>query len=141
MGDQLALIYPILWRNRLMNKSLVLIVEDHPLMRETLPNALQLEGMDTLTVDRGDQALVLLRVSSPDLVILDVELPGALSGLDVLLAIRREPRIASTVVVLHTSEPGVANMAEAEAADLVLLKPADLDQILMLMQRFLKTPA
>jgi len=124
-----------------MNRPLVLIVEDHPLMRETLVNALQLEGMDTLIADGGDKALDLLCVSAPDLVILDVELPGALSGLDVLLAIRRNPRLASTVVVLHTSEPGVANMAEAKAADLVLVKPADLDQLLLLMQRLLKVPA
>jgi CheY-like chemotaxis protein len=124
-----------------MNRSLVLIVEDHPLMRETLANALQLEGMDTLAADCGEKALDLLGVSAPDLVILDVELPGAFSGLDVLLAIRRNPRLASTGVVLHTSEPGVANLAEAKAADLVLLKPADLDQLLLLMRRLLKVPA
>lgn len=120
-----------------MNIPLVLIAEDHRLMRETLASALQLEGMDTLTVDSGEEALVLLRVNSPDLVLLDVELAGSMSGLDVLLAIRKDPRLASTVVVLHTSEPGVVRMAEARAADLVLVKPADLDQIRMLMQRLL----
>jgi two-component system, repressor protein LuxO len=120
-----------------MNRPLVLIVEDHALMRETLVNVLQIEGMDTLIADCGEQALVLLGVSTPDAVILDVELSGVLRGIDVLLAIRQNPRIASTFVVLHTSETGVAGMAEAKSADLVLIKPADLDQLLMLMRRFL----
>ncbi len=120
-----------------MNRPLVLIAEDHRLMRETLVSALQLEGMDTLAVERGEQALVMLGASSPDLVLLDVELAGSMSGFDVLLAIRQDARLASTAVVLHTSEPGVASMAEAEAADLVLLKPVDVEQLLILVERLL----
>ena len=119
------------------NSPMVLIVEDHPMMRETLANMFRLEGMDTLVVDRGDQALVMLRTGSPDLVMLDVELAGEMSGLDVLLAIRSDPRYAATPVVLHTCEPAVANMPEAKTADLVLLKPADLDQLLRLTQRLI----
>lgn len=120
-----------------MNKPLVLIVEDHPLMHETLAMTFQLEGMDTLMTDCGDEGLRLLHTSSPDLVVLDVELAGSMTGLDVLLANRKDPRLASTLVVLHTSEPGIATMAESRAADLVLLKPANLDQLLMLTQRLL----
>lgn len=120
-----------------MNKPLVLIVEDHALMRESLAMAFQLEGMDTLTTDCGDLGLRLLHTSSPDLVVLDVELAGSKTGLDVLLAIRKDPRFAATLVVLHTSEPGIATMAESRAADLVLLKPANLDQLLTLTQRLL----
>ena len=93
--------------------------------------------MTTLTVDCGDQALVLLGASSPNLVLLDVELVGSMSGLDVLTAMRKDPRFASTPVVLHTSEPGVARMAEAKAADLVLVKPVDVDQLLVLLERLL----
>jgi CheY-like chemotaxis protein len=120
-----------------MMAPLVLVVEDHQLLRETLVRLLQLEGIDTLAVDSGDQALALLRENSPNLVLLDMELPGAMSGMDVLYAIRNTPDLSSTLVVLHTAEPCAANLPEAQAADLVVLKPADSDQLLTLIHRLL----
>jgi len=120
-----------------MSKSLVLIVDDHPVMRDTLVQVFRWEPVNTLTAENGVQALAMLREIAPNLIILDVEMPGGVSGIDVLKAVRRNPRLAETPVILHTSESGVANLPEADAADLVLLKPADPDHLIMMVERLL----
>jgi CheY-like chemotaxis protein len=103
----------------------------------TLVEILHWEDIDTVTAGTGKEALNLLREQCPDLVILDMELPGGMRGIDVLRCIRADPRLSTTPVVLHTAEPGVMSLIEAEAADLVLLKPVSPDDLLTLVQRLL----
>jgi two-component system, OmpR family, phosphate regulon response regulator PhoB len=120
-----------------MTKSLVLIVEDHPDMLETLVKIYQLADFDTITAIDSKQTLFWLRKKAPDLVILDMELPGDLNGLDILRAIREDRKLSSTPVILHTAQPGVSNLPAAQAADLVLLKPVNPDDLIMLSHRLL----
>ena len=73
---------------------------------------------------------------SPSLVILDVDLPGTLSGLDVLRTIRNDAALKATKVILLTTQHPAARTPEAEA-DLVLLKPIAAEQLISLTQRLL----
>jgi len=54
----------------------VLIVDDEPIVREVVARYLEREGYTTLEADHGDRARELLERQSPDLVVLDVMLPG-----------------------------------------------------------------
>lgn len=101
----------------------VLIVEDEPSIVASLDFLMRRCGYETRVTRDGTAALAALRDYSPDLVLLDLMLPGC-SGADVCAAIRREPRHAATRVLMLTAD-GVAT-AEGrtpDGADDVMMKP------------------
>ena len=65
----------------------VLVVDDEPIVRDVVVRYLQREGHTTLEADHGDRARELLEQRTPDLVVLDVMLPGA-DGLELCRWIR-----------------------------------------------------
>jgi DNA-binding NarL/FixJ family response regulator len=70
----------------------VLVVEDHPLLRSVIRIACEhTPGLEVLgEMDNGSSALEACRELAPDVILLDLSLPGELQGLDVARAIRRE---------------------------------------------------
>ena len=120
-----------------MTRPLVLIVEDNPDMQALLSDIFQLEKMDTLTTDYGEQALEMLRDRSPDVILLDFNLSGSLNGIEVLQAIRNDPDIAHMPVVLLTGQSLATRIPEAEDADLVIQKPINTDHLVRLVRRLL----
>jgi len=73
----------------------VLVVEDEPGLAESVRYALDVEGFDVLVADSGVAGLESARVNQPDLVLLDLMLPG-MSGLDVC----RQIRLSSDVPII-----------------------------------------
>ena len=120
-----------------MPKPFVLVVEDNREMQALVVQILQLAGMDARGIGRGDDALTLMVREAPALVLLDVDLPGIISGLDVLAAIRADKSLAATKVILLTAKHAATRTPEAEAADLVMLKPVDAEQLIVLAERLI----
>jgi DNA-binding response OmpR family regulator len=77
----------------------VLIIEDEPELVKVLRSYLEQAGHAVLTAGRGDSGLQLWEQKRPDLVILDLNLPG-MDGLDVARAIRRK---AQTPIIMLTA--------------------------------------
>ena len=85
----------------------VLVVEDHPLLRSVIRIACeQTPGLEMLgELDDGSSALEACRDLAPDVIVLDLSLPGELQGLDVASAIRREGlRVRILVLTARTDE-------------------------------------
>ena len=61
---------------------LVLVVEDEPAQREVLAYNIKAEGYQVITAEAGDEALVLVRETPPDVIVLDWMLPHV-SGIEV----------------------------------------------------------
>ena len=101
----------------------ILIVEDHPTMREAMRLVLEGEGFDIDEASDGDQALAAVESERPDLMLLDMSIPG-ISGPDVLAAVRRDPGNSKVrvIVVTATGEEGRA-AAMAGGADHYFIKP------------------
>lgn len=101
----------------------ILIVEDHPTMREAMRLVLEGEGFDIDEASDGDQALAAVHEEPPDLVLLDMSIPGA-SGPDVLAAVKNDPLSSDVrvIVVTATGEEGRA-AAMAGGADHYFTKP------------------
>ena len=101
----------------------ILIVEDHPTMREAMRLVLEGEGFDIDEASDGDQALAAVESERPDLVLLDMSIPG-ISGPDVLAAVKRDPGNSKVrvIVVTATGEEGRA-AAMAGGADHYFTKP------------------
>jgi DNA-binding response OmpR family regulator len=77
----------------------VLVVDDDPVIVRLLEVNLRLEGHDVETASRGEEALERAAATSPDLLIMDVMMPG-LDGWDTLQRLRDQPAFASTPVIL-----------------------------------------
>ncbi len=111
----------------------VLVVEDRPRDRELLVSLLGGSGYDVLETETGDDALRLTREWKPDAIITDM-LVAEMDGLDFARAVRSDPSIAGTPIILYTATYELwelERMARAAGVSTVLQKPADPKQILL----------
>ncbi|NCC23678.1 MAG: response regulator [Deltaproteobacteria bacterium] len=86
-----------------MSGERVLVVEDEPDIQNLVSFHLKREGFDPIRAMDGHRALELVRTESPDLVILDLMLPG-LDGLQVCRRIKSEPRTKNIPVIMLTAK-------------------------------------
>jgi DNA-binding response OmpR family regulator len=86
----------------------VLVVDDEPIVREVVVRYLEREGYSTLEADDGEKARALVERESPDLVVLDVMLPGT-DGLELCRWIRS-----------HSELPVIMLTARGEEADRIV---------------------
>lgn len=108
-------------------KPLALIIEDDPDISFLFSRTLTSAGFETEIVSAGDVALERLSSVTPDVVTLDLHLPGT-SGEKVLRYIRGEARMADTKVIVITAYRHLTDALDVEA-DLVLIKPIGLEQL------------
>src|SRR5262249_10221127 len=80
----------------------VLVVDDDPDMAAYLAHLLHSEGMAADTVHDGDAAMVYVMATPPDLVLLDVLMPGGSDGFQICERLKADPATAMVPVVLVT---------------------------------------
>jgi twitching motility two-component system response regulator PilH len=80
-------------------KSTVLVIEDEPALREAINIKLKKEGFRCLTAENAEAGLKILEKERPDLVWLDLLMPG-MGGFAFLEKIRREPKLRDLPVVV-----------------------------------------
>ncbi|MBP9733321.1 MAG: response regulator transcription factor [Candidatus Omnitrophica bacterium] len=85
-----------------MSKKTILVIEDEKNIQELLRFNLEEEGYRVLCASTGDRGLETASREKPDLIVLDVMLPGV-SGTDILKAIRANSKIANTPVLMLTA--------------------------------------
>jgi len=83
-------------------KKVVLVVEDHPINMRLAAELLEQGGFEAVQAGDGETALEWLKTRRPDLILLDLGLPG-LSGGEVLREIRRDPRLSGVPVSAFTA--------------------------------------
>lgn len=113
----------------------LLIVDDHPIMRSGLRRLLAAEGQPEIAeAANGQEAIANFREFRPDLVILDLNLPG-ISGLEVLGRLRVEnPKVRVLVISMFDNPIYVARLLEAGALGYVS-KNAPPEQVLEAVRR------
>jgi CheY-like chemotaxis protein len=122
-------------------KALVLVVDDDPDTREAMTELLQIQGFAVLAAGNGREALELLKVENPSVVLLDLMMP-VISGWEFLRYRKAQPELAKIPVIVTSAVIDRAAGAHAEGADEILLKPVDIEKLLKLVKRFsAKAPA
>ncbi len=94
-----------------MNAARLVVVEDDPDLLDVLRESLSREGYEVLTAGDGLEGLALIRESRPDLVCLDVMMPG-MDGIEVCRALRADPELQGMPILMLT--------AKGEESDVVL---------------------
>ena len=115
----------------------VLIVEDEPEIQDLIGDLLLLEGYDVHTLDRIPHGLDGIRRLGPDVIVLDLRLPGV-GGVELLRLLAADRQLSSTPVVICSGAGDLRAARTEEFASLgceVVAKPFELDEILGAVRR------
>src|ERR1044071_6281778 len=109
-------------------KPKVLVVEDDAPLRRALRTTLRARDLDVIDASSGEEAVILAADQSPDLVLLDLSLPG----IDGMEALRRLRRFSDTPVIVLTVRDRQADKVAAldAGADDYVTKPFDTEELL-----------
>ncbi len=109
----------------------ILIVEDEDNIALALAHVLGREGWEVGRVADGDAGLAAVRDGRPDLVLLDVMLPG-MTGYEICQAIRMEPDLAGVKILMMTARGNAMEKRKGLAlgADGFIAKPFDLSDLI-----------
>ena len=91
----------------------ILVVDDEPTIREIARELLTSAGYEVLEASGGRKALVLAFVNQPDLIVLDMMMPG-MNGVDVAREIRQDSRLKDTPILMVSG-----SIDESDANDLL----------------------
>jgi DNA-binding response OmpR family regulator len=105
----------------------ILLVDDEPLIRETVAEALEADGLRVVTAADGREALLRFRDDPPDVVLLDLMLPQV-SGMEVCRILRRESAVPIIMLTARDSEVDKVVGLELGADDYVT-KPFSLREL------------
>ena len=114
----------------------VLLVDDEPTLLQALSYNLKKEGYDVLTAGGGVQALATARGQKPDIIVLDVMLPGV-SGLDVCRTLRAETTVPILMLTARSEELDRVLGLELGADDYIV-KPVGLRELLARIKAMLR---
>jgi two-component system phosphate regulon response regulator PhoB len=103
----------------------VLIVEDQTDIRKLIRMTLEFENYEIHEASNGACGLRMASEVRPDLVLLDIMMPGAIDGIEVCTLIKADPELASVKVVLLTARGQVRDLEAGQkaGADEYLVKP------------------
>jgi len=117
----------------------VLVVDDNEDLRLIFTRIFERLNFEVHSVSDGFKAIETLNQTQPDVVILDVNMPG-LSGFDVLSHIRGDDQLHDTKVIMVTGDSMVSTDPMTRQADLVLLKPVDIHELMYFAKRLIVDP-
>lgn len=110
----------------------ILVVDDEPNNRLLLATILEHAGYELAEAADGAEALALARVFRPDLIIVDLHMPG-MGGADLIKALRADPAIAGARLALYTAtsaDEGMEQFMEAAGIGCVIKKPSEPEDVL-----------
>jgi two-component system, cell cycle response regulator DivK len=125
-----------------MAGELILIIEDNEKNRKLVRDVLQVKGHKTIESDTAEEGLKLAIEKSPDLILMDIQLPG-MDGITALKQLRTEPKTKRIPVIAITASAMTYNRVTmlAEGFDGYQTKPISVKDFLGEVQRVLESPS
>jgi len=123
-------------------KPKVLVVDDEEFFRKIVALGFEKEGFSIVQADNGVDAIRLAREEIPDLIILDLVMPGLL-GFEVCMAVRQDDRFEKTAIIIMSAKSYKPDIEKAKelGADAYLVKPVEFEEILRISREQMKKRA
>ena len=121
-----------------MIEKTVLIVEDNDLNMKLVKDLLKIDGIRGIEADNAENGLDLAKVHMPDLILMDIELPG-MDGLSAVRILKEDPGLRDIPVLALTAYAMDNDRANAEAAgcDGYITKPINIKTFRTIMKNYL----
>jgi len=112
--------------------SKILVVDDEPTIVELIEESLRMDGFETARAYSGEEALETLAKDPPDLVLLDLMLPG-MDGYEVCRQMQKDVRLSQIPVIMLTAKSAVTDRVAGyqKGADDYITKPFDAEELLV----------
>lgn len=124
-------------KNGEKRKGKILVIDDEELIRWSFEKEMEKEGYKVITSKSGEEGLEFFQRECPDLVILDVKLPG-MNGLDVLKEIKNlDPNIPVIMITAYADVKTAVNAMKMNAADYIS-KPFDFEEVKVVVEKSLE---
>jgi len=109
----------------------ILVVDDEPSIARLVKMSLAVEGYEVKTAGSGFEAMESIEGDKPDLVVLDIMMPG-MNGYEVCMEIRKKPVFKSVKIIFLTARgnPGDAQQGFSIGGDDYIIKPFDPEELL-----------
>jgi DNA-binding response OmpR family regulator len=120
----------------------ILIVEDDPILLRLYINTLSRSSFTVTSANNAAEAFTSLATSKPNLVILDVMLPGGKNGFDVLEEMKSNPAYATIPVIISTNLDSEKEIAiEIGASDYIVKSNTPMEELVVKINKILTNPA
>jgi two-component system response regulator MprA len=116
----------------------ILVVDDDLAVRESLARVLELENYEVLLAPDGKEAMQIVRETPPDLVLLDITMPGK-NGWDIFDKLEKMYPLMPVIVI--TARPNQQGRASGYGIDALMEKPLDFPVLLRTIDRLLAESA
>lgn len=119
-------------------KPKVLLVDDEDYFRKMVAYGFERQGFTVVQADNGIDGLALAERERPDLIVLDLVMPGLL-GFEVCKALRDKPEFSKTGIIIMSAKSYKPDMDKAKelGADEYLVKPVEMEDLLRIAQEYL----
>src|SRR5260370_39569040 len=107
----------------------ILVVDDEPSIQRILRPNLTVGGYDVVIAENGELALEMVRVNQPDLILLDLWLPGEIDGISVCMQVRQGSQVPIIILSARTDEKQKVQALDLGADD-YLTKPFNSEELL-----------
>jgi chemosensory pili system protein ChpA (sensor histidine kinase/response regulator) len=111
-ADWRARTEPVMPREKTDNRSIALVVDDSITVRRVTQRLLERNGMRVLTARDGVDAMEMLQEHTPDIILLDIEMPR-MDGYEVATQVRADARLSGIPIIMITSRVGEKHRARA----------------------------
>jgi DNA-binding response OmpR family regulator len=119
-------------------KQKVLLVDDEDLFRRLIATGFERQGFSVLQADNGEDGLKIAQREFPNLIILDLVMPGLL-GFEVCATLRQDERFANTPIIIMSAKSYKPDIDKAKelGADAYVVKPVEIEELIRLAREHL----
>ena len=125
-------------------KKKVLVAEDDPSLSQILSSRLTRAGIEVVKAKDGEEALRVIRETKPDLILLDLILPGKYDGFEVLQKIQEDPTLDNRPIVIISNlgqESDMERVKQLGAVEYFVKAKTSIDDLVNRIKTLLNTPS
>jgi len=121
----------------------VLYVEDHEAQRGAMLKLLSLFGYEVDEACSGEEGVEKTREWHPDVVLMDIRMPGRIDGLEAIRQLRNDPDTADIPIIAISAWGSAKHKSEAleAGANAHFTKPVSIDDLIQTFNRYLRQPS
>ncbi len=123
-------------------KKKVLVAEDDPSLSQILTSRLTRAGMEVIKAKNGEEALRVMKEVRPDLILLDLILPGKYDGFEVLQKIQEDPALGGRPIVIISNlgqDSDIQRVKQLGAVEYVVKAKTSIDDLVKKIEGILAT--